>query len=50
LFIDSSKVSLKPVLIHIGNKFPCVALAHAANMNESYENMEILLEKIQYGK
>ena len=34
LFIDSSKVSLKLVLLHNGNKFPSVPLAHAANMKE----------------
>jgi len=37
LFNDSSKVSLKVVLLHTGNKFPTVPLAHAANMKESYE-------------
>jgi hypothetical protein len=30
LFIDSSKVSLKVVLLHNGNRFPSVRLAHAA--------------------
>jgi hypothetical protein len=50
LFIDSSNVSLKAVLLHIGNKLPSVPLAHAANMKESYENMKLLLEKIQYAK
>jgi hypothetical protein len=35
LFNDSSKVSLKVVLLHNGNGFPSVALAHAANMKES---------------
>ena len=39
LFIDSSKVSLKVVLLHIGNRSPSVSLAHAANMNESYESI-----------
>jgi len=39
LFVDSSKVSLKAVLLHNGNKFPSVPLAHSANMKESYENM-----------
>jgi len=34
LFIDSSKVSLKVVLRHNGNRFPSVPLAHAANMKE----------------
>ena len=31
LFIDSSKVSLKVALLHNGNKFSSVPLAHAAN-------------------
>jgi len=48
LFIDSSKVSLKVVLIHNGNRFPTVPLAHAANMKESYENMKLLFGKIKY--
>jgi len=48
LFIDSSRVSLKVVLLHNGNRFPSVPLAHAANMKESYESMKLLLEKIKY--
>jgi len=48
LFIDSSKVSLKVVLLYNGNKFPSVPLAHAANMKESYESMKLLLGKIKY--
>jgi hypothetical protein len=43
LFTDSSKVKLTTVLLHHGNKFPSVPAAHAANMTESYENMNILL-------
>jgi hypothetical protein len=39
LFIDSSKVSLKVVLLHSGKRFPSVPLAHAANMKESYESI-----------
>jgi hypothetical protein len=38
------------VLLHKRNKFPSVPLAHAADMKESYENMKLLLEKIQDGK
>jgi len=48
LFIDSSKVSLKLVLLHNGNRFPSVPLAHAANMTEIYESMKLLLGKIKY--
>ena len=48
LFIVSSKVSLKVVLLHNGKRFPSIPLAHAANMKESYENMKLLLGKIKY--
>jgi len=41
-------VSLKVVLLHNGNKFPSVPLAHAANMKESYESMKLLLGKGKY--
>jgi len=47
LFIDSSKVSLKVVLLYNGNRFPSVPLAHAANMKENYESMKLLLGKIK---
>ena len=36
LFTDSSKVSLKVVLLHNGKRFPSVPLVHTINMNESY--------------
>jgi hypothetical protein len=48
LFIDSSKQSLKVVLLHYGNRFPSVPLALTANMKESYESMKQLLGKIKY--
>jgi len=50
LFIDSSEVSLKVVLLHNGNKFLSIPLAHAANMKGSYESMKLLLGKIKYDK
>jgi hypothetical protein len=50
LFIDSSKVSLKAVLLHNGNKYPSVPSAHAVYMKESHENIKLLLGKIHYGK
>jgi hypothetical protein len=46
----SSKVSLKAVLLHNGNKYRSVPLAHAINIKESCENMKLLLEKIHYEK
>jgi hypothetical protein len=48
LFTDSSKVSLKVVILHKGNRFPPVPLARAANMKVSYETMKLLLGKIKY--
>jgi hypothetical protein len=50
LLIDSPKVSIKAELLHNGNKYPSVPLAHAVNMKESYENMKLLLEEIHYEK
>ena len=47
-FIDSSKVSFNVILLHNGHKFPFVPLANAANMEESYVIMKLLLEKIKY--
>jgi len=44
----SSKISLKVVLLHNGNRFPSVPLAHAANTKENYESMKLLLGKIKY--
>ena len=39
LFTDLSKVSLKVVLLHNGNRMPSIPLAHAANMKEIYESI-----------
>ena len=50
LSIDSSKVSMKVVLLHNGNKFSSIPLAHAANMKESCESTKLLLGKIKYYK
>ena len=41
-------MSLKVVLLHNGNKFPSVPLAHAANRKASYESMKLLFGKIKY--
>ena len=50
LFIDSTRVSLKVVLLHNGNKFPSVPLAYAANIKECYGSMKLLLGKIKYNE
>jgi len=50
LFIDSSKLSLKAVLLHNGNTLPSIPVGHSVHNKESYENMKILMEAINYDK
>jgi hypothetical protein len=45
LFIGSSKLSLKAVLLHNGNIHPSIPIGHAVHIKETYENMEFLLKK-----
>jgi hypothetical protein len=40
LFVDSSEVSLKTVLLHNGHKHPSVPLANAVHMKETYANIQ----------
>ena len=48
LFIDSNKRSLKCVLLHIGNQFASIPLAHSATVKEKYEAIKHVLHKIKY--
>jgi len=48
LFIDSSKTSLKAVLLHNGSVLPSIQVGHAVHMKETYENMKQLLRCINY--
>ena len=48
LFIDSSKRSLKVVLLHNGNRFAPIPIAHSTKLKETYENLKIVLNKIKY--
>ena len=50
LFIDSSSKSLKAVLLHNGNTFPSLPLAHAVHMKEDYINVKTLLDKLKYSE
>jgi hypothetical protein len=47
-FHDSSKASLKAVLLHNGNKFPSAPLTRAVHTKETYANLQVLLQKIRY--
>ena len=48
LFIDSSKTSLKAVLLHNGNDLPSIPVGHAVHMKETYGNIKQLLRCINY--
>lgn len=50
LFIDSSKRSLKGVLLHNGNLYGSIPIAHSVHLKETYENLKTLLEYVQYAK
>ena len=48
LFIDSSKLSLKAVLLHNGNQLQSIPVGHAVHMKETYENLKQLVNKLEY--
>jgi hypothetical protein len=48
LFINSSKRRLKAVLLHKEHKLASVPVAHLSSFKESYENLQMVLEKIKY--
>jgi hypothetical protein len=48
LFIDSSKLSLKAVLLHNRNKLSSIPLVHTVHMTETYTIIQCLLQNICY--
>jgi hypothetical protein len=48
LFIDSSKRSLKAVVLHNSNNYASLPIGHLLHLKESYENLELVLTKIGY--
>ncbi|GBM49429.1 hypothetical protein AVEN_149702-1 [Araneus ventricosus] len=46
LLIDSSKVSLKAVLLHNGNKDPSIPVGYAVRIKETYETLKHMLSNI----
>ena len=48
LFIDTSKRSLKGVLLHNGNFYGSIPLAHSVHSKESYDSVKTLLQAINY--
>ena len=50
LFIDSSKRSLKCVLLHKGNKFASVPNGHSVVVKEHYLNVKMVLNKLGFSE
>ncbi|GBN48915.1 hypothetical protein AVEN_150706-1 [Araneus ventricosus] len=48
LLIDSSETSLKAVLLHNGNSFASLPFGHSAHLAENYNDLSMILEKINY--
>ncbi len=48
IFIDSSKESLKAVLLHNGNEYAAVPIGHSTILKESYESLKCLLDSVNY--
>ena len=48
LFIDSSKQNLKALPLQNGNLKPSIPTAHSFHLQESYENINLLLHTINY--
>ena len=50
LCVDSSKFSLKVMLLNNGNIHPLIPIAHSVHMNEAYEIIGLLLKAGSYSK
>ena len=50
LFIDSSKRSLKCVLLHSGNLYGAVSIGHTGCLHEEHGNITTVIELLQYHK
>ena len=50
LFIDSSKTSLKAVLLHNGNIKPSIPVGYSILRKETYDTMKMLLDILEYPK
>ena len=48
IFIDSSTRRLKCVLLHNGNRYVSLPIAHSTKLKEEYDNIKLLLQKIKY--
>jgi hypothetical protein len=49
-YINSSKFSLKTILLHNGNKNPSIPLVHAVHIKETHVDIQGLLKKYMFGR
>ena len=49
LFIDSSKKSLKCVLLHNENFFGVICFGHSVYLKEKQEHIKVVLDLLKYG-
>ena len=47
LFIDSSKRSLKCVLLHNGNQYGSIPIGHSVTLKENYGNIKVVNERLK---
>ena len=50
LFIDSSKQSLKCVLLHNARTYAGVSIGHSVTLKESYLTVQMVLQKLCYNE
>ena len=48
LFIDSSKRSLKCVLLQNRNIYGCIPIGHSVTTKEEHEKIKLILERLKY--
>jgi hypothetical protein len=48
LFVDGSPRSLKCVLLHNGNRYASIPIAHSTTLKEEYESIKMILQKLSY--
>ena len=48
MFNDSSKRSIKAVLLHNGNKYASMPVGHSVHLKETYGNLALILDKLKY--
>ena len=50
LFIDSSKSSIKAVLLHNENMYASIPVDHSVHLKETYCNLALIFDKLNYKK